>query len=181
MGRFYKEDKVRKEQKVKEVELLAERLEKAKSVIFAEYKGLKVREMTELRSKLRKENSSLKVVKNRLMKRVLKDRGLDSLMGYFVGPTAVASSEHDPITPAKILVAFAKEHEKFVLKGGFMEGAALAALDVDALARMPSREELLARALSSLMSPATNFAWVLAAVPRKLVYAINAIREKKQA
>lgn len=172
---------MRKEQKVKEVELLADRLEKAKAIIFAEYKGLKVSEMTDLRSKLRKEKSSLKVVKNRLMKRVLKDRGLDSLMGHFVGPTAVASSEHDPITPAKILVAFARDHEKFVLKGGYMEGSVLAARDVDALAKMPSREELLARALSSLMAPATNFAGVLAAVPRKLVYAINAIKEKKQA
>lgn len=172
---------MRREQKIEEVRLLAERLEKAKAMIFADYKGLKVSEMTDLRSRLRKEKSSLKVVKNRLMKRVLKDRGLDSLLGHFVGPTAVASSDHDPVTPAKILVAFAKDHQKFVLKGGYIEGTVLAARDVDALAKIPSREELITRALSSLMAPATNFAGVLAAVPRKLVYAINAIKEKKQA
>jgi len=172
---------VRREQKVKEVESLQERLEKAKTLIFTEYRGLKVSEMNELRSRLRKEDSSFKVVKNRLMKRVLKERGLDTLMGHFVGPTAVASSEVDPISPAKVLVAFAKDHKKLLFKGGYMEGTELAPEDVESLARMPSREELLSRALASLMAPATNMAGVLAAVPRKLVYAINAIKETKQA
>jgi large subunit ribosomal protein L10 len=170
---------VRREEKVQETKSLTERLEKAKTLIFAEYRGLKVSEMNELRMKLRKEGSLFKVVKNRLMKRVLKDKGLDSLSGHFKGPTAVASSDEDPISPAKVIMNFAKDHDKLVIKGGFMEGSALTPRQVDALAKMPSREELIARALGSMVAPARNFACVLAAVPRKLVYAVNAIKEKK--
>ena len=171
---------MKRERKEIEVSSLSERLEKAKTIIFTDYRGLKVSEINELRSELRKEESSFKVVKNRLMKRVLKAAGLEHLMEHFTGPTAVASSEIDPISPAKILVKFAKDHDKLVLKGGYMEGAALAIKDVENLASMPSREELLGRALSSMLAPATNMAGVLAAIPRKLVYALNAIKETKQ-
>lgn len=171
---------MRREQKIKEIESLSERLEKAKTMIFTEYRGLKVSEINELRSKLRKESSTFKVVKNRLMNKVLKERGLDSLMSHFVGPTAIAASDTDPVSPAKVIVAFAKDHEKLILKGGFMEGTALGVKDVQSLAKMPSREELLARALASINAPATNLAGVLAAVPRKLVYVIDAIKNTKQ-
>jgi len=171
---------VKKERKVEEVKTLTERLEKAKALIFTEYRGLKVSEMNELRTKLRSENSWFKVVKNRLMKKALKEQGLDSLLADFTGPTAVASSDADPIGPAKVIVNFAKGHEKLVIKGGFMEGARLGADEIDRLAKMPSREELLAKALGSMSAPARNLVGVLAAIPRKLVYAINAIKDTKQ-
>jgi large subunit ribosomal protein L10 len=171
---------VRREQKVKEVESLAERLENAKAMIFTEYRGLKVSEINELRSKLKVESSTYKVVQNRLMKRVLKDKGLDTLMEQFIGPTAVASSDIDPVGPAKVLVAFAKGHDKLVLKGGYVDGNIIDTNDIERLSKMPSREELLARALASMNAPATNMAGVLAAVPRKLVYALNAIKDTKQ-
>lgn len=172
---------MRKEVKVKEMESLTTRVEKAKALIFADYRGLKVSEVTELRTKLRKEKGSLKVVKNRLMKRVLKEHGMEAIAKYFSGPTAVAASDVDVIPPAKIMVEFAKAHEHLSLKGGFLDGKELSALDVETLAKMPPREVLLARALASLNAPATNMAAVLAAVPRKLLYALNAIKETKQA
>jgi len=172
---------VRREQKVEEVASLKERMEKAKVMLFASYRGLKVSEMTELRGKLRKERASLKVVKNRLMKRVLKEHGMEALAKYFTGPTALATSEADPVVPAKALTEFAKGHEKLALKGGWLEGRELTARDIDALAKMPSREVLLARALASMNAPATNLVGVLAAVPRKVLYALNAIKETKQA
>jgi large subunit ribosomal protein L10 len=172
---------VRREQKVLETQSLAERLEKAKVLLFADYRGLKVREMTELRTKLRKEKSSLKVVKNRLMRRVLKERGLEALEQYFTGPTALATSDIDPIIPAKALIEFAKAHEKLALKGGFLDGRVLSAREIIMLAKTPPREVLLARALASMNAPATNLAGVLAAIPRKVLYALNAIKEKKQA
>lgn len=171
---------MRKEQKVKEMVALTERIEKAKAMIFTEYRGLKVSEMNDLRSKLRAGKSTLKVVKNRLIKRVLEERGLGVLAKYFSGPTAVASSDVDPITPAKVLVGFAKEHDRMVLKGGYLEGRALTGADIKSLASMPSREELLARVLSSMNAPASNLVGVLAAIPRKLVYALNAIKNTKQ-
>lgn len=170
-----------KQEKAREVEVLAERVKKAQVMIFADYRGLKVSEVTELRSKLREGETSFKVVKNRLFKRVLKSEGLEALEKYFTGPTALATSEVDPVTPAKALVDFAKVHEHLELKGGYLEGRDLTPADVNALARMPSRDELLARALRSINAPATNMAGVLAAVPRKLLYALNAIKDTKQA
>ncbi len=172
---------MRREEKVEQVKSLAERVDKAKVMIFADYRGLKVSEMTELRSKLREEHSSIKVIKNRLFKRVLKEKGLEALEKYFDGPTALATSETDPVNPAKALVAFAKSHEKLELKGGYLEGRDLSAEEIRSLATLPSRDELLARALSSLNAPATNMACVLAAVPRKLLYALNAIKDTKEA
>ncbi len=172
---------MRREQKEKEIVGLTERLEKAKAMIFTEYRGLKVSELNELRSKLRKEGVKFKVVKNRLMKRVLKAHDMDSVSSHFVGPTALASSDSDPIAPAKIMVAFAKEHANLVLKGGFMEGSLLAVKDIESLSTMPSREQLLARAFASMNAPATNLVGVLSGVTRKLLYALNAIKETKQA
>lgn len=171
---------MRKEQKTVEIANLTERLEKAKALIFADYRGLKVSEVTELRAKLRKENSGLKVIKNRLVKKALKALGVTSLDTYFTGPTAIAWSDLDPVNQAKVMVEFAKTHDKLKLKGGYLDGAEIKAKDIDALSKMPSREVLLARALSSMMSPATNLAGVLAAIPRKVVYAINAIKEQKE-
>jgi len=172
---------VNREDKTTEVKNLSEKLNKAKVMIFADYRGLKVSEMTELRSKLREDESWFKVIKNRLMKRALKQEGLDALDKYFTGPTALATSEVDPVNPAKALVEFAKGHDKLEIKGGFLDGKDLTPADLQALAKMPSREVLLARALSSMNAPATNMAGVLAAIPRKLVYAFNAIKETKQA
>lgn len=170
-----------KEEKKQEIQSLSERVKKAQVLIFADYRGLNVLEVTELRAKLREGESTFKVVKNRLFKRVLKDQGLEELDKYFTGPTALATSEVDPVSPAKALVDFAKVHEKLELKGGFLDGKDLTSADILALAKMPSREQLLAKMLGSISSPATNMAGVLAAVPRKLLYALNAIKDTKQA
>jgi large subunit ribosomal protein L10 len=171
---------MRREEKAQEMKSLAERIEKAKVMLFADYRGLKVSEITELRSKLRSGTASFKVVKNRLFKKVLREKGLEALEKYFSGPTALATSETEQVNPAKALVEFAKDHEKLGVKGGFLEGRVLSPEEVKSLARLPSREELLARALASLQSPATNLAGVLVAVPRKLLYALNAIGDTKK-
>jgi len=171
---------VNREQKTEKITSLAERLENAKAIIFTEYRGLKVSETDELRSQLRENNASFKVINNRLMKRALKNAGLESLYAHFTGPTAIASSDEDPISPAKIITKFAKNHKNLIVKGGYMDGSELSINDVNSLSAMPSREELLSKALSSMSAPATNMAAVLAAIPRKLVYALNAIKETKE-
>lgn len=170
-----------RDEKAQEIVGLTDRLEKAKAMIFTEYRGLKVSELNELRSKLRKEGAKLKVVKNRLMKRVLKEHNLDTMSSHFVGPTAVATSDKDPVAPVKVMVSFAKDHAMLILKGGYVDGAVFNVKDIEKLATLPSREELLAKALGSMNAPATNLACVLSAVTRKLLYALNAIKETKQA
>lgn len=169
-----------REQKVEEVKRIADRFEKAKALIFADYRGLKVSEMTELRAKLHENGAEMKVVKNRLVKRVLKDRGLTELDQFFVDPTAMASAEEDAVAPAKVLVEFAKAHEALTLKAGLMDGAILTKAQIEYLATLPSRDELLGRALASMNAPATNFVGVLAALPRQVVTVIDAIRRKKE-
>ena len=167
-------------QKIKEVAGLQERFEKAKAMIFAEYRGLRVGQMTDLRHKLRATGSSIKVVKNRLVKRVLADRGMNELSAFFVNPTAIATNDTDPVAPAKILVEFARANAALLIKAGFMDGAMLTRAQIEMLAMLPSKDVLLARALASMNAPATNFVGVLAAVPRALVTVIDALRKKKE-
>lgn len=171
---------VNREQKASEVSFLAERFEKAKAMIFADYCGLKVSEMTELRAKLRENGASMKVVKNRLVKRVLKERGLEQLNEFFTGPTAIASAEHDPMVPAKVMAEFAKTHAALNLKAGFMDGGVLTRVQIEYLATLPSKDVLLSRVLATMNAPATNLVYVLAAIPRQLACVIDAIRKKKE-
>ena len=170
-----------RQEKELEVGRLQERFKKAKAIIFAGYRGLKVAEMTDLRMKLGKTASAMKVVKNRLVKRVLQQEGLKDLEKYFQEPTAIASSESDPAAVAKVLVEFAKDHDSLKLKAGYLDGKVLDRAQIEYLAKLPSREVLLSKAMASLLAPATNLACVLAAIPQKLVRAINAIKETKTA
>ena len=168
-----------RQEKVEEVVKLSDRFKKAKALIFAGYRGLKVAEMTELRMKLKKSASVMKVVKNRLVRRVLEQEGMKDLEKYFIEPTALATSESDPAAVAKVLVEFAKDHDKLKIKGGYLDGKFLDLKSIDVLAKLPSREVLLSRAMASMNAPATNLACVLSALPQKLARAINAIKEKK--
>ena len=172
---------MKKSEKVEQINQLTKRLESAKAMIFAGYRGLKVAEMNELRSKLRQEQSQFKVVKNRLIKRALKEKGMADLEQYVDGPTALATSEAEPVSVAKVLMGFIKDHQQLDIRGGFLEGSILSAKDIQTLAKLPSREVLLGRALACMQAPATNIAGILIAVPRKLLYALNAIKETKQA
>ncbi|MDP2599885.1 MAG: 50S ribosomal protein L10 [Deltaproteobacteria bacterium] len=167
-------------QKPKEVEALRQRFTAAKTLIFAENKGLKVSEVTELRKRLKNAQSSIKVVKNRLVKRALKEAGLQGLDGFFEGPVAVASSEVDPVSPAKVLVQFIKDHEQLAIKGGWMSGEVLTTEKIRALASLPSKEELYAKLMGCLLNPARNLVGVLAALPRQVVTVIDAIGKKKE-
>ncbi len=165
--------------KERNIELLTDRLKKAKAIIFTDFQRLKVSEMTELRSKLRKSAALFKVLKNRLAKRVMEKEGLRDVEKYIEGPTAIATSEADPASVAKVLMEFAKEHEYLKIKGGFIEGKVLEYNQIGELAKLPSREVLITKLLGSINAPATNLVYVLSAIPQKLVRVINAIKEKK--
>lgn len=166
-------------QKPKEVEALKQRFAAAKALIFAENKGLKVSEVTELRKKLKTSQSNMKVVKNRLVKRALKEAGIEGLDTFFEGPIAIASSEIDAVSPAKVLIDFAKDHERLLIKGGYLGGEILTTEKIKALASLPSREELYAKLMGCLLNPARHLVGVLAAMPRQLVTVIDAVRKQK--
>lgn len=162
-------------QKEKQVEYISDRFEKAKSIIFADFRGLNVTQITELRRKLSEAHAEMKVVKNRLTKRAAKNRNIEGLDEHLTGPTAMTSTDTDPVLPAKILVNFAKDHDALQIKAGFMDGRVLDLGIIRMLASLPSREVLLSKALGSLMAPITKFTLTLAAIPKNLVNVINAI------
>ncbi|MBI2092568.1 MAG: 50S ribosomal protein L10 [Deltaproteobacteria bacterium] len=166
-------------QKSEMVNQLVSKMQKAKAFVLAEYKGLTVSQMTDLRRKLHTSKSSVNVIKNRLFKRALKQLSIQGLDEYLKGPVAFASCEVDPVMPAKVLVPFAKENEKLKVKAGFMDNKVLTAKMLEEISMLPSREILLAKFLGTLNAPASNLVGVLSAVPRQLVTVLNAIKEKK--
>lgn len=166
-------------QKKEVVKELSEKIKSAKSIVFADYRGLTVEQDTELRNALRKAGVDYKVVKNTLTKLAANENGITELDSHFNGPTAMALSTEDAIAPAKVLAEFAKKYEKLELKVGVIEGTVFDVKGLEAIAALPPKEELLAKALGSLKSPITGLVNVLNGNIRGLVVALNAIAEQK--
>ncbi len=168
-------------QKKQEVIELSEKMKKAQSFVLADYRGINVQDVTQLRNDLRKAEVEYTVVKNTLMRFAAKENGLEGLMTHLEGPTALAISYTDPVAPAKILTEYIKKHENFKLKAGYVEGRVINSDEVKSLAKIPPKEELIAKALGSLNSPITGLVNVLHANIRGLVIALNAVAEKQGA
>jgi len=149
-------------------------------VVVGHYAGLTVAELTVLRSRLRSEGGSLKVVKNRLVKLAIADTPKASASDLFTGPTAIAYSA-DPITAAKVAVAYAKEKEKFVVLGGLFGDQLLDTAGIQALATLPSLDELRGKIIGLVQAPATKIAGVLAAPGGQLARVLNAYATKDAA
>ncbi len=158
---------------------LSEKIKNAKTIVFADYRGLTVEQDTELRNALRKAGVEYGVVKNTLTKLAANENGLNGLETYFNGPTAMAVSNDDVIAPAKILAEYAKKYDKLQIKAGVVEGKIFNEESIKALAALPPKEELLAKALGSMKAPITGFVNVLNGNIRGLVVALNAIAEKQ--
>ncbi|HRE45156.1 MAG TPA: 50S ribosomal protein L10 [Terricaulis sp.] len=167
-------------QKAETVESLKSVFAGAGVVVVGHYSGLTVAELTVLRNRLRKEGGALKVVKNRLVKLALADTPKASVSPLFTGPTAIAYSE-DPIAAAKIAVAFAKEKEKFAILGGLFGDQLLDKKGVDAIATLPSLDELRGKIIGLVQAPATKVAGVLAAPAGQLARVFNAYATKDAA
>jgi len=163
------------------VQEMAERLQNTQATFLADYRGIDVEQATQLRRELTQAGVEYRVVKNNLLKLAAKGTPAEGLQEFCAGPTAIALSGDDPVAPAKILSKFAKEIDAFELKAGVLSGKMLSVADISALADLPSREELLAKALSSMNAPASNFVGVMAAIPRQLVQVLNAIGQSKAA
>jgi len=167
--------------KIQEVELLTEKIEQAKGIFLTDFTGLTVEEMTDLRARLRKENIMYRVTKNTLMKRALEKAGHSGkLDSYLEGPTGLAFGFEDPVSPAKILKTFAKEKQKLKLKASLIEGQVFGAEETERLAELPSKQELQAQLLAVLNAPATQLVRALTGNMTKLLYALQALKEKKE-
>ena len=158
---------------------LTDTLRTNNNFILADYKGLNVEEMTDLRNRMRKIGCELKVVKNTLARLVMKNLDLENLIEYLRGPTAIALEKTDIIATTKTLVDFSRQHQNLRIKAGFLEGHVILPQEVESLAKLPSREVLLGQLCRSLQGPIVRFCGVLQGIVRNLVFLLDVIRKKK--
>ncbi len=151
------------EEKKQVVESLAEKIKSAQAGVLVKYEGIKVSEDTELRAALRKAGVEYSVMKNTLTGRACDIAGYADMKQYLSGMTAIATSQTDPLAPAKVMKEFADKIECFEIKAGFVDGGILDRAGVEALAATPSKEVLVAKMMGSLMSSLYSFAYVLQA------------------
>lgn len=148
---------------------IKEKIEKSKSVVLIDYRGLTVAEVTKLRNDCRKAGVDYKVYKNTMVRLAAKELGIEGLDIYLEGPNAFAFGYEDAVAPAKVLNTFATAAKKTELRAGIMDGVVLDVKAVKALAELPSREELIIKLM-----------WTLQGNTRKLAVALNAIKEKME-
>ena len=155
-------------QKEEEVSKLAEKLKEAKIILLTDYRGINVADVTKLRADLRNTNSEYKVIKNNIIKRALDANGESGLDDLLEGPTAIVIGTEDYLEPSKVIYNFSKNNKFYKIKGGIIEGKVMTAEEIITLAKLPSRQELMAKLAGALLGNIT-----------KLAVALDAVREQK--
>ncbi|WP_195576679.1 50S ribosomal protein L10 [Paenibacillus sp. 1001270B_150601_E10] len=155
------------EAKQSSVNEIADKLRNSVTTVVADYRGLNVAQVTELRKQLREAGVEFQVLKNTMVRRATAEAELSELDQALTGPTAIAFSREDAVAPAKILHDFAKKNEALEIKGGVVEGRVVDVEQIQALAALPNREGLLSMLLSVLQAPMRNFALAVKAVAEK--------------
>jgi large subunit ribosomal protein L10 len=150
----------------------------ADAVWVVDYRGLSVKEAENLRGAIRNQDASMKVYKNSLTEIALKELELPALAEVLEGPSAFVFVSGDPVASAKALKTFAKSNPKLELKGGLLDGAVMSRTQIEAIADLPSREQLIAKLLGTIRNPLSSVVSVLNEVPAKLVRTIGAIADK---
>ena len=170
-------------EKIAVVAEVQEKFSNAEAVILTEYRGLDVTDMAVLRAAMKQAGGEYKVYKNTLVRVAVKELNLE-IEELLVGPTAIAftgtrpdGSSGDPVSIAKALTNFAKDHEDLIIKGGVLEGALLSTEEITALSKIAPREELLARLAGGMAAPLREFASLLNAIPQNFAYALSALIE----
>lgn len=168
-------------EKIQKVEQLAEVFANARSVVLNDFTGLNVEKLSTLRRRCREAGVEYLVVKNTLAKRGLQGTAAEQLADFFEGPTALAVARDSEHMAAKVVVDFAKDNEDIpAMKAAVVEGKVIDATAVLALATLPSREQLVSQVMAGLMAPGNGLVSVLQGTLRNLLYAVNAIIEKKK-
>ena len=158
---------------------IKQKLEAAHSVVFYDYRGLTVAEVTDLRNQCRAQGVEYVVLKNTMVTLAAAELEIKGLEDYLKGPTAVAFGTNDAVAPAKILTEFVKKNKKTQIKGGVVDGTAIDVAGVTALAELPPKEVLIAKMMGSLNAPITNCVGVMAAMLRSIMYAVEGVRKQK--
>jgi large subunit ribosomal protein L10 len=177
-----KDEKIdKKAEKAATVADLTARLKASSTAVLADYRGMTVGQMRDLRTKLRGDGIQMVVVKNTLARRAAKAAGYESLSAELVGPIAMLFAVDDVSAPARILNDYIRANRKMVIKAGLLEGQVIKADAVTELADLPSREVLLSRLLGAMQAPLGNLASVLQAPITKFARTIDAVRSQKEA
>ena len=161
---------------------LKEILQQSTGAILTDYRGLSVKDLTELRKKLREVDGEFHIVKNTLFKRAADGVIVDpALTGYLEGPTAIGFARKDAVAVTKALLDYAKDHKAMSVKAGVMDGKVYNADEVAAISKLPSKEILISMMLGSLNAPITSLVGTLAGITANFVYTLQAIADKKEA
>lgn len=162
------------------IEEVSAQVAQAGSIVIAEYRGLTVEKITQLRKQARESGVYLRVLKNTLVRRAVQGTPYEKLADQMVGPLIYGIAA-DPVASAKLMAAFAKANDQLVIKGGAMPNVVMDIAGVQALATMPSRDELLAKLLGTMQAPVATFVRTLNEVPTKFVRGLAAVRDKQEA
>jgi len=166
-------------EKVAEVKAITASLKAAQSMVLADFTGLTVHQMTSFRAQCREKNIQCRVVKNRLARIAADDAELAFLKDHLTGPTALIMGPESQVDPAKIVMDFAKDNEAMQVKGGIVDGQYLEPDQVVALSKIPSMEELIAKMMGSINSPASGLVGVTNGVAGALCRVIDAVAKQK--
>ena len=167
--------------KSEKVDAIKQKVEKAQVAILTEYKGYSVEEITKLRRAIQKDGGDYMVTKNTLAKLAVQGTEYEVLVDLLKGPVAIAFGFEDQVAPAKAVSKFIKESKKGAILGGCLDGKLLSAKEAEDLAKLPSKEELYAKILGSINSPASGIANSINAVMAGLTRAMAAVRDQKTA
>lgn len=167
------------QKKKKVVDNLKEKLDKASLVILSDYRKVTVKEITGLRKKLYAHGAELKIVKNTLLERAVDQAGFPDLKEHIAGPTALLLGYEEPVVSLKALVEFVNEAEKGEIKVGLIDKAFVDTKQISEIAKLPPKEVLLSKVVGGFQAPIYGFVNVLQGTIRKLVYALNAVKDKK--
>jgi len=166
--------------KLDAVESIKERFSQSKNFIFADYRGLRVDQITELRNQLREREAEFKVVKNRHAKIAFAQLELPDVSEYLVGPTALTFVGADSAAAAKVLFDYGKD-TPVAVKGAIIDGRVFDASQTEAISKLPSMDELIAKLMGTMNAPLTHLMYAMNGVASKLVRTLQAVAEKKQA
>jgi large subunit ribosomal protein L10 len=166
--------------KVEIVADLRELLGETKAAIFADYRGLSVAQLTDLRKRLRGANAEFRIVKNTLFRRAADGfMPVDELEPHLTGPTAISFSKGDPIAATKIMVEFVKDHKAISLKAGVVDGRVYGPDQLEALSKIPPREVLIAQMLGAMNAPVSGLVGTLNGILSNFVFTLQAVADKK--